>query len=115
MSNIIKLKIKSKDELAKRYIPELKYGGIFVDGYFNYELGDEAFLVIDLPKDAAAETSDILAFSGSIAWVCPDVAIEYVNGIGIQFNNDSAGMAAKDAIEAMLEDLLKNCTTGYTF
>jgi type IV pilus assembly protein PilZ len=108
--NIIKLTVASKAELAKVYIKQFKFGGVFVVGNVNYQLGDELFLLINLPDDNGS-----LALNVKVAWLSPTSAVSYPAGIGLSFTNDKAGFEAKAKIEVMLGGLLQHNNTTFTF
>lgn len=110
MSNIFKLVIPSKIELAKFYIQQFKYGGIFLHGSSGYELGDGVFLLITLP-----ETNENIAVTGKVCWLSPVSTVGYPAGIEVQFSNDKAGSDAKAKIEIMLGGLLQQQQANYTF
>lgn len=110
MNNILKLNIANKQELAKMYVQQFKFGGLFVGGEVAYKLGDEVFLIINLP-----EASETLAVSGRVNWIAPASSVGYTPGIGVHFNNDKAGQDAKSKIEIMLGGLLQNRATSFTF
>jgi|GEM_PF-2335232 len=111
MSNIVKIAFASKNELAKAYIKQFKYGGIFIAGNFNYSLGEELFLIIGLP-----ESNEPVAVSGKVNWASPVSAVGYPSGVGVHFNSDKAGQDARSRIEIMLGGLLQNNTLeSYTF
>lgn len=110
--NILKVGFGSKGELARSYIKQFKQGGIFItDSHGAYELGDEVFLIINLP-----ENNEPLAINGKVQWVSPSSAVGYPAGIGVQFNSDRAGQDARSKIEVMLGGLLQNSILeNYTF
>lgn len=110
MSNILKLVIPNKLELAKSYIKQFRHGGIFVRGSSAYELGDEVFLLITL-----SETNENIAVNGNVSWLSPISTVGYPAGVGIQFGNDKVGIDAKTKIEIMLGGLLQNQQASYTF
>ncbi len=110
MSNILKLVIPSKLELARSYIGQFKFGGVFVRGSGEYELGDEVFLLITLP-----ETNENIAVTGKVSWLSPVSAVGYPSGVGVQFSNDKVGSDAKSKIEIMLGGLLQHQQANYTF
>lgn len=108
--NIVKIPITSKQELVKSYIQQFKNGGLFIKGNFNYDLGAEVFLIITLP-----ETNENVAVNATVNWLSPETAVGYPVGIGVQFNNDKAGIEARSKIEIMLGGLLQNQQLSYTF
>lgn len=110
MSNILKLVIPNKLELARSYIGQFKFGGVFVRGSGAYELGDDVFLLITLP-----ETNESIAVPGKIAWLSPVSTVGYPAGVGVQFSDDKVGDDAKSKIEIMLGGLLQHQQAGYTF
>ncbi len=103
MSNIVKIAFKTKNELAKAYVRQFKNGGIFVSGSFNHVLGDEFFLIIELP-----ESNEPIAVSGKVNWISPVSAVGYPPGVGVHFNSDKTGQEARSRIEILLGGLLQN-------
>lgn len=110
MSNILKVAIPNKLELAKSYIRQFKYGGVFVRSTGTHELGDEVFLLITLP-----ETNESIAVTGKVSWLSPVSTVGYPAGVGVQFSNDKVGSDAKSKIEIMLGGLLQHQQVSYTF
>ncbi len=110
MNNILKLNISTKQELLKMYIQQFKYGGLFISGESSHKLGDELFLILNLP-----DNMEPLAVKGIVNWVSPAAAVGYPTGIGVQFHHDKAGVDVKSKIELMLGGLLQNQVNGYTF
>jgi type IV pilus assembly protein PilZ len=110
MSSIVKLNITSRTELAKLYIQQFKYGGVFVAGKLDYSLGEDVFLLINLP-----ESSDSIAVGGKVCWLSPASAVGYPEGMGVQFKNDKAGSDAKSRLEITLGGALQHQGSSYTF
>lgn len=108
--NIVKLVMPNKQELLKSYIKQFKCGGIFVKGNFEYNVGDDVFLIIHLQ-----ESGESIATNGTVGWQSPKSAVGYPSGIGIQFNNDKAGIEARNKIELMLGGAIQGQTNAYTF
>lgn len=108
--NIIKLAIPNKQELLKSYVKQFKTGGIFVKGNFEYNVGDQVFLLITLQ-----ETGESIAVNGVVCWQSPKSAVGYPSGVGIQFNADKAGADAKAKLEIILGGALQNPHGCYTF
>ncbi|MEN9946367.1 MAG: hypothetical protein RLZZ293_753 [Pseudomonadota bacterium] len=108
--NIIKVNISSKVELLKMYMPQLKHGGVFVIGNFNYTIGDEIFLILSLPN-----SNENLAVDGHLVWLSPTTAVGYPVGIGVEFNANKTGIEAKSKIELLLGGMLQNRSSSYTF
>lgn len=108
--NIIKLTIPNKQELLKAYIKQFKTGGIFVKGNFEYNVGDDVFLILQLQ-----ETNESIAVNGMISWQSPKSAVGYPSGVGVQFNSDKAGSDARNKLELMLGGALQNQRNCYTF
>lgn len=110
MNNILKINVTSLSDLAKIYVRQFKFGGVFVGGKFDFGLGDEVFLIISLP-----ENSEPCAVGGRVCWIAPASAVGYPEGIGVQFNNDKAGTDAKSRLEIILGGLLQKATGNFTF
>ncbi len=101
MQNIIKISVLNKQELSEMYIKPFKHGGLLIAGNFNYQLGTEVYLLVCLPGD-----NEPLTIRGKVAWLSPETSIGYLPGIGVHFNHDPVGAAAKKLIEDMLDGYL---------
>lgn len=98
--SVLSLEIKEVAALYAAYMPQLRSGGIFIPTVRQYRLGDEVFLLIALPDDGAK-----LPVTGKVVWITPEQAqAKRAQGIGVQFNPDEVGRAAKRRIEAILID-----------
>ena len=106
--NVIPLTIKDKTSLHNYYMPFVKGGGLFIPNLTEYELGDEASIVLDL-----MEESDELVFSGVVVWVAKKgVKSPHTAGIGVRFNDPDN--VVKDKIETYLTGSLTSTETTAT-
>ena len=108
--NIVKINIADRHELLRCYIKQFKFGGIFAKGRYNYTLGEEVFLLMTL-----VETEESFALNSTVGWVTPPTTAGYPEGIGCQFNNDKASIAARNRIELLLGSALNRDHDCYTF
>ncbi len=94
----LSLNIKDLAILHAAYMPYIRHGGMFIPTNKPYRLGDEIFMLIALPGDAAR-----LPVAGKVVWVTPPGAQgNKAHGVGVQFKEDDTGRQAKDRIEALL-------------
>lgn len=96
--SVLSLNIREPAALQASYMPQLRYGGIFIPTNRQYRLGDDVVMLIGLPDDPAK-----LPVTGKVVWVTPEGALgKKVQGIGVQFAGDEAGQSAKRKIETMI-------------
>lgn len=109
--SVLSLNIREKNALYAAYIPQLKHGGIFIPTARAHQLGDEVFMLVSLPEDAAK-----IPVSGKVVWITPaDAQGKRAQGIGIQFSPDEAGRSAKKKIEGLLVGMLDSSKVTHTF
>jgi len=80
-NGILSLSIKEKTSLHAAYMPFLNNGGLFIPTTKSYQLGEEIFILVQLP-----EQTDKLPIAGKVAWVTPSGANKS-QGVGIQFSD----------------------------
>jgi len=99
---VMSLNISSKSALYAAYMPFLQNGGIFLPTQKHYALGDEVFVLLQLPDDPAKHT-----VAATVAWVTPPGAqAGKTQGVGLHFSSDDAGKALRGRIEKALAGLL---------
>jgi len=104
---IMNLSVPDKAALYRAYMPFLKHGGLFIPTNATYKLGQELFLLLQLPDD-----KEKLPVAGKVVWVTYKGAQNNrVEGIGIQFNDDNV----RTKIEAQLAGRLDAADATYTF
>ncbi len=109
--SVLSLNIREKNALYAAYIPQLKNGGIFIPTARAHYLGDEVFMLVSLPDEAAK-----VPVSGRVVWITPaDAQGKRAQGVGIQFSNDEAGRSAKKKIEGLLAGMLDSSKITHTF
>lgn len=95
---ILTLSIKDKGALYNAYMPFLKNGGIFVPTNKQYQLGDEVFILVNLMNE-----QERIPIAGKVVWITPPGSQgNRVAGIGVQFNDNADGEAARGKIETHL-------------
>lgn len=94
---VLKVNITDEKMLYACYMPFVKGCGIFVPSNDEHNLGDEAFLLLNLPDGAGK-----FAVSAKVAWLNPKQKLgKRVPGIGLQIlGRDAEKM--REAIEAIL-------------
>jgi type IV pilus assembly protein PilZ len=96
--SVLALNIKEKSTLYASYMPQLKNGGLFIPSAKSYKLGDQVYLLITLLEDPTR-----IPVQGVVAWITPANAHgNKVQGVGVQFGGDEAGLGAKRKIEGLL-------------
>ncbi|MGA7984237.1 MAG: PilZ domain-containing protein [Burkholderiales bacterium] len=109
--SVLSLNIREKNALYAAYIPQLKNGGIFIPTARAHHLGDEVFMLVSLPDEAAK-----IPVSGRVVWMTPaDAQGKRAQGVGIQFSSDEAGRSAKKKIEGLLAGMLDSSKITHTF
>ncbi|MBI1396911.1 MAG: pilus assembly protein PilZ [Betaproteobacteria bacterium] len=94
----LSLNIKDLSILHAAFMPYVKHGGIFIPTNKPYVLGDEIFMLIALPGDAAK-----IPVAGRVVWITPPGAQgNKAHGVGVQFKDDDSGRQARQKIEALL-------------
>lgn len=107
---VLSLTIKEKSALFAAYMPYIKGGGIFIPTNKTYRLGDEVFMLLTLMEDA-----NKIPVAGHVIWVTPKGAQgNKTQGIGVQFNDNESGIAARNKIEGMLGGSLKSTRVTHT-
>jgi type IV pilus assembly protein PilZ len=105
---ILTLAIKDKAELYKSYMPYLQNGGLFAPTEKSYQIGDDVFMVVDLPDEP-----EKMPVAGSVVWVTPPGAQgNKVPGVGIHFNGEDDTIVRK--IETMLAGGLESDKPTHT-
>lgn len=106
----LSLNIKDLSVLHSAYMPYVKGGGIFIPTSKAYRLGDEIFMLIVLPGDAAR-----LPVAGRVVWITPAGAQgNKMQGVGVQFKDDEGGQTVKNRIETLLASSGKSTLPTHT-
>ena len=107
---VLSLNINSKSALYAAYMPQLKNGGLFIPTNRPYNIGDEVFMLLTLMEDPTR-----IPVAGAVAWVTPAGAQNgKVQGIGVHFNNDEAGIDVRRKIEGLLGGSLQSNRPTHT-
>lgn len=108
--SMLSLNISSKSALYASYMPYLKRGGIFLPTNKNYSLGDEVFMLLQLPEDPTK-----LPIAGKVVWITPPGAQgAKQQGVGVEFSDDESGQAARRRIENMIGPYLSSPRPTHT-
>jgi type IV pilus assembly protein PilZ len=108
--DVLSLNIREKSALYAAYMPTLKGGGIFIPTNKNYRIGDEVYMLLSLLGDP-----NKLPVAGRVVWITPaGTQGNKVQGIGVQFNNDESGAAARIKIESLLGGHLNSSRPTHT-
>lgn len=106
---VLSLSIKEKSALYAAYMPFLKGGGLFIPTNRTYTLGEEVFMLLQLPEDPAK-----LKVVGNVAWITPVTQGSKPQGIGVQFSEKDGGIEARNKIEGLLAGALKSTRPTHT-
>jgi type IV pilus assembly protein PilZ len=107
---VLTLNIRDRTALYAAYMPFLEGGGIFIPTSRKYELGEEVFMILSLPHDL-----NRIAIQGKVVWITPEGAQgNRTQGIGVQFQQDDTGAAARATIELILGELLASSRRTHT-
>lgn len=107
---VLSLSIREKSALFAAYMPFIKHGAIFIPTSKPYRLGDEVFMLLTLMEDPAK-----IAVAGTVVWLTPTGASNNrTQGIGVQFQGNEAGQAAKIKIENLLGGAMQSTRTTHT-
>lgn len=106
---VLSLSIKEKSALYAAYMPFLKGGGLFIPTNRTYKLGEEVFMLLQLPEDPAK-----LKVVGQVAWITPVTQGSKPQGIGVQFSEKDGGIEARNKIEGLLAGALKSTRPTHT-
>lgn len=107
---VLSLSIKEKSALFAAYMPFLKGGGIFIPTTKQYRLGDEVFMLLTLMEDP-----NKIPVAGKVVWITPPGAHGgKTQGIGVQFDKNDSGIAARNKVEGLLGGSLKSVRQTHT-
>lgn len=107
---VLSLNIREKSALYAAYMPSLKGGGIFIPTNKSYRIGDDVFMLLSLLGDP-----NKLPVAGHVVWITPSgTQGNKVQGIGVQFNSDDSGTAARIKIEGLLGSYLHSSRPTHT-
>jgi len=102
-TNVHPLLFNDNKQLYRAYMPYIRHGGLFVKTTQNYQLGDEVFLLIQLPGETQKNS-----IAGKVVWLTPVCAQGgKASGIGV-------GLLGKegDDLSQKISKLLANLLTG---
>ncbi len=108
--NVLSFTIKDKNAVYSSYMPHVQGGGVFIPTDRPYRLGDEIYLLLGLPDEAAK-----LPVSGKVIWITPPNAMgNRSQGIGIQLSEDENGSQAKSKLEKIIAGMAKSTRPTHT-
>lgn len=110
-ASLLQFSPRDAKTLYAHYIQKFTHGGIFVPTTREFEMGAEVIVALSLP-----ERSDRFALGGRVAWVTPAKApYGRSQGVGIALQDDEKSRTVRDAIAAVLGDLLHSGRGTQTF
>ena len=82
--NKVTVEFRNDKDLYKAYMPFIVNGGLFIETYQSYTLGDEIELQVSLPDSLESST-----VSSQVCWITPSgVQNGTPPGIGVNFVDD---------------------------
>lgn len=106
---VLSLAIREKAALYAAYMPFLASGGLFIPTTKPFNIGEEVFMLLSLIDDPVK-----LKVVGNVVWITPTTQGNKPQGIGVQFNDQSGGLEARNKIEGLLGDALKSSRATHT-
>lgn len=106
---VLSLAIKEKAALYAAYMPFLVGGGLFIPTTKTFQIGEEVFMLLSLIEDPVK-----LKVVGNVVWITPSTQGNKPQGIGVQFNEKSGGLEARNKIEGLLGNALKSLRATHT-
>jgi|UniRef100_E6QRZ6 type IV pilus assembly protein PilZ len=109
-AGVLSLTIKDKSTLASGYMHFITGGGLFLPTTKPYYLGDEVFMILSLLDDP-----NKMPVSGKVVWIT-SVGCHggKTPGIGVQFDDNENGIAARIKIEELLRGTSKTAQVSQT-
>jgi len=106
---VLSLAIKEKTALYSAYMPFVTGGGLFIPTSRPYKMGDEIFMMLNLPED-----TEKMNVAGKVVWVNPVALNGKPQGVGVQFHQDAGGRQSKEKIEALLGSSINSSRPTHT-
>jgi type IV pilus assembly protein PilZ len=106
---VLSLAIKEKTALYSAYMPFVNGGGLFIPTNRPYKMGDEIFMMLNLPED-----TEKMNVAGKVVWVNPIAQNGKPQGVGVQFHQDAGGRKSKEKIEALLGSSINSSRPTHT-
>ena len=107
-NGILNLKLATQKALHASYMPFISNGGLFVPSKQEYLLGDEVFVLLQLPDEP-----EKIPITGKVVWMSPKgLGGQRKQGIGIQLGESNSELMGK--IEAYLAGLLQGSEQTHT-
>ncbi|MBR4877932.1 MAG: PilZ domain-containing protein [Rhodocyclaceae bacterium] len=95
---LLPLNLANKAQLYAAYMPFISNGGLFLKTARPVRLGEEVFLLLQLPGEA-----EKISIAGRVAWVSPPGCQGgKPAGIGVRFSSNEANAAVRSKIENLL-------------
>lgn len=108
--SVIQLVFRDKGALYAAYIPLFTDGGLFVPTTREYRLGEDIYLLLQLPDDAQR-----YPVAGKVAWLTPPNASGgRTQGVGVRFPGDEKTRVIKLKIEEHLGTMISSAKPTQT-
>ena len=102
--SVIQLVFRDKTALYAAYIPLFAEGGLFVPTNRDYRLGEDIYLLMQLPDDPQR-----YPVAGKVGWITPHNASGgRTQGVGVRFPVDEKTRQIKLKIEEMLGTMVSS-------
>ena len=107
---VLSLTIKERSALYAAYMPFIRGGGLFIPTARPYQMGDQVFMLLSIMEDPSK-----ISLSGRVVWITPAGAQgNRQQGIGVQFEDNDSGHAARNKIENILGNAMKSSRQTHT-
>ncbi len=107
--SILSLIFKEKAALHAAYMPFLHGGGLFIPTDKPLKMGESLTMLLSLIDEPLK-----LKVVGHVAWISPANQGEKPQGVGVQFNENEGGHAAREKIEHLLGSALRSSRHTHT-
>ncbi len=107
--NILSLIFKEKAALHAAYMPYVSGGGLFIPTDKALKMGESLGMLLSLMDEPIK-----LKVIGRVVWVSPANQGEKPQGVGVQFDENAGGVAAREKIEALLGAALNSSRHTHT-
>lgn len=108
--SVIQLVFRDKTALYAAFIPLFAEGGLFVPTNREYKLGEDIYLLLQLPDDPAR-----YPVAGKVGWITPaNASGGRTQGVGVRFPVDEKTRQIKLKIEELLGTMISSAKPTQT-
>jgi len=106
-TNVHPLIFVEREQLYRAYMPYIRHGALFVKTTQNYQLGEEVFLLIQLPEESQKHS-----IAGKVVWATPMCSQDSkATGIGVQLLGKDGEALSKRIQKCLASQLTSEQTT----